>query len=315
MPFAASRFDPAEYETVISMIRTLLTLVSRGLLCVGLAGTLAAQSASHPISGQPVVLFDGQSTHGWTKANGQPHDGWVVQDGALWRQSGGGDLYHEGTWRDFVLYFQWKISKGGNSGLKYRVKQYDNAWLGCEYQILDDQNAVERNKAASLYDIFAPVAHKPVAGPDVWHQGMIVVCGNRLEHWLDGVLVMQTQVGSEQWEQQVAKSKFRDRPQFGANRQGRIFLQDHGNPVWFRQIVLVPLKCDAGLAGEGLPGFPPGNHQPVGNVGIPQHCVVTPPAACDGLPTGDFAGPCRPRFHDRGRPPQRTLFLRRRWSK
>ena len=205
--------------------------------------TACAQSA-----GTAIALFDGHSTSGWAKANGQPPEGWVVEDSALYRKSGGGDLYHEGMWRDFVLYFQWKISKAGNSGLKYRVRKYGNANLGCEYQILDDQNAKERNKAASLYDVYEPAPHKPIIQPDVWNFGKIVVCGNRIEHWLNGVLVVQANVGGHEWNERVAKSKFRDREGFGANREGRIFLQDHGNPVWFRQIVLVPLNCDQPIA-------------------------------------------------------------------
>ena len=295
---------------VTPRIQRLLVLLGCGVLLIGLANTAMAQSM-----GSPVVLFDGNSLEGWAQANGSAHSGWVVQDGALFRQAGGGDLYHQGSWRDFVLYFQWKVSHGGNSGLKYRVRKYGNAWLGCEYQILDDQNASERNKAASLYDLYQPVSHKPIVQPDQWHQGKIVVCGNRLEHWLDGVLVVQAQVGSDAWIDRVAESKFRDRERFGANREGRIFLQDHGNPVWFRQIVLVPLYCDQPPQVGNPAVFPPGGLATAcdGWAGTrpcdSNRACLTPavPADCR------FHG--RPRFRGQGCPPQRTLFLRRRWPK
>ena len=213
-----------------------------GLSVVAVIGLSAPVSAQR--SGQPLALFNGYSMEGWAKADGTPHPGWVVQDGALFRQSGGGDLYHESDHRDFELHFQWMISEGGNSGVKYRVQKYGNAWLGCEYQVLDDQNAKERNKAAWLYDVYETAAEKPTVYPNVWYSSKIVVCGNRIEHWLNGVRVVQADVGGDEWLERVAKSKFRNREGFGANREGRIFLQDHGNPVWYRNIVLVPLNCD-----------------------------------------------------------------------
>ena len=202
-----------------------------------------AQSFS-PHRGAPIPLFDGHSTAGWSKANGEPHPGWVVEEGTLHRAAGGGDLYHAGTFRDFELHFEWKISAGGNSGVKYRVRKYGNARLGCEYQLLDDVSAKEPNKAAWLYDVYEAGERTSPAGPDVWHRAKIVVCGNHIEHWLNGVQMVKATVGGPEWNERVARSKFRDREGFGENREGRIFLQDHGNAVWFRHIVLIPLYCD-----------------------------------------------------------------------
>ncbi len=120
-------------------------------------------------------------------------------------------MYHAGTFRDFELHFQWKIAPGGNSGVKYRVRKYGNARLGCEYQLLDDLGAKERNKAACLYDVYEASDRKRPAAPDVWHQARIVVCGNRIEHWLDGAQTVNATVGSNDWQERVARSKFRDR--------------------------------------------------------------------------------------------------------
>ena len=124
---------------------------------------------------------------GWARRDGSPHDGWVIDDGALFRKSGGGDLYYRFPVRDFELSFKWRISSGGNSGLKYRVQSYGNQWLGCEYQILDDAAHRDANKSAGLYDIFDPPECKPLAKPNVWNQSRIVVCGNHIEHWLNGI--------------------------------------------------------------------------------------------------------------------------------
>ncbi len=233
--------------------------------CVCLAASVvgaAGSRADHPypntvVRGQPIVLFAGHSLTDWVKVNGQPSDGWLIDDGAIYRAKRAGDLYHKNTFRDFELYFQWKISAGGNSGVKYRVKQYGNQWLGCEYQLLDDVSAREANKSGALYAIYQPAADKRPAAPEVWHQSKIVVCGNRIEHWLNGQLIVQATVGSQDWKARVQKSKFRDKENFGENREGRIFFQDHGNPVWFRHIVLVPLYCD-GDPGDVACSHPPG---------------------------------------------------------
>jgi hypothetical protein len=289
------------YRAVASMVA-----VAPAWILVWTAAAAWPAACAGQTTGLPVVLFDGASTRGWTRADGQPHEGWVVQDGALFRKSGGGDLFHEGTWRDFVLYFQWKISTGGNSGLKYRVRQYGRAWLGCEYQILDDQNARERNKSGYLYDVYEASPGKPVMQPEVWQQGKIVVCGNRLEHWLNGVLIVQADTSSEDWKRRVAASKFRSHEGFGANREGRIFLQDHGNPVWFRQIILVPLNCDS-VAVADLP--PVIAH---GGLSSATACCDSAPAFADGRcwsgspPTATSQVVCPP-------PPHPVRRLRHRW--
>jgi hypothetical protein len=208
--------------------------------------------------GTPVVLFDGKSLEGWGRRDGSSHDGWIVEDGALARKSGGGDLYFRYPLRDFELWFEWRIGPGGNSGLKYRVQEFDGSWLGCEYQILDDENGTDANKSAGLYDVFDPPSWRPRVVPGQWQSGRIVVCGNRIEHWLNGVQTVRAYVGSEAWKQAVADSKFAGTPGFGENRTGRLFLQDHGDPVWFRNLVLVPLDCDAHpvCGAEWLPPSP-----------------------------------------------------------
>jgi hypothetical protein len=219
-----------------------------GVLLIGLAFLLKSVDAqSLPVSvmlvpGVPVRLFDGRSLNGWARRDGTTHPGWDVVDGALHRKAGGGDLYYQYELADFELRFQWKISAGGNSGLKYRVRDYNGSWLGCEYQLLDDNANRDANKTAGLYDVIDPPDFKPVVKPEVWNDSRIVVCGNCIEHWLNGIRTVSVTVGSPAWKKAVAASKFANNPDFGENRVGRLFLQDHGDEVWFREIVLVPLS-------------------------------------------------------------------------
>ena len=92
-------------------------------------------------AGQPIALFDGKTLNGWTTANGKPVTrGWTVDDGAIFLKSRGGNIFSEREFGDFELSFEWKISEGGNSGIKYRVRRFPKkGFLGCEYQILDDR--------------------------------------------------------------------------------------------------------------------------------------------------------------------------------
>lgn len=220
---------------------------------------LFAQHEMVPVQfcrGPAIHMFDGHSLRGWSKRDGSPHDGWTVDDTALHRRAGGGDLYYQYPVGDFELTFRWRIAPGGNSGLKYRVRPYGNQWLGCEYQILDDPGHRDANKAAGLYDVFDPPAHSPPAIAGVWHQSRIVVAGNHIEHWLNGVRTVCTTVGSPEWQEAVANSKFSGREEFGENREGRLFLQDHGDAVWYRDLVLVPLFPVATAGGPDVQAGP-----------------------------------------------------------
>ncbi|MEE2826841.1 MAG: DUF1080 domain-containing protein [Planctomycetota bacterium] len=223
-----------------------MAFLSLGVLgfCWSAALPLGAQCAT-PLRGQPIPLFDGKTLDGWAKQNGQPHPGWTVEEDAIYRAAGGGDLYHKHFYRDFELTFEWKIQANGNSGVKYRVQPFGRQMLGCEFQIQDDKQRVHNKQASgALYAVCEPSSNKQPVKLNEWNQAKIIVCGDRIEHWLNGERVVQTDTGSRDWLQRVEQSKFRDKNQFGQNREGRLFLQDHGQPVWFRNLVVVPLDCD-----------------------------------------------------------------------
>lgn len=190
-----------------------------------------------------------QSLDNWMTLDGQPvTEGWEIADGVIHLRSQkprAGHIVTRDEFTDFVLTFDWKIAPGGNSGIKYRVRDFDGRVLGCEYQIFDDVGARKSpaaNKGSgSLYDVVAPNTCKFLHPVGEFNSARIVVRGDRIEHWLNGNCILCICVGSPRWQQLVAESKFSDVPGFGENRSGRIMLTDHGSDVWYRNLRLTPL--------------------------------------------------------------------------
>jgi hypothetical protein len=200
-----------------------------------------------------IQLFDGKSLVGWTTAAGEPvKNGWIVEDGMLVRNGRGGSIYTAEEYGDFELSFEWKIARRGNSGVKYRVAFYPKGvygnpgWLGCEYQLFDDvgRNAEPLYSSGAIYGLYAPSADKVLRPVGEFNDARIVVLGTKLEHWLNGVKVVEADTASEDWKQRIAASKFGDVAGFFRNPKGRIELQDHGSRVWFRKIELRPLDTE-----------------------------------------------------------------------
>jgi len=185
-------------------------------------------------------LWRGYANEGWPK-------GWKVEDGVLSRVGGGGDIMTKDKYADFELNLEWKISKDGNSGILYRVRTGDDApyYSGPEYQVLDNDGHQDgKNMSTSsgaLYALYAPEEDftKPVGQ---WNQARIVVKDNHVEHWLNGHRTAEAHLGSDEWNERVANSKFKDWEQFGKTAEGHIALQDHGNPVWYRNISVRSLE-------------------------------------------------------------------------
>lgn len=194
-------------------------------------------------------LFDGKSLAGWTTQNGKPvTKGWAVEQGVLVCVGGGGAIYSSKEFSDFELQFDWQISKNGNSGIKYRVKFYPKGvygpgMLGCEYQIWDDQRPSTANKSAgALYGLYAPDDNKVLKPLDEYNRSRIVAVGPKLQHWLNGELIVEADQTSDDWHRQVAKSKFGVVKNVFQNPSGRIQLQDHGSKVGFKSILIRPVS-------------------------------------------------------------------------
>ena len=210
-----------------------------------------SKSTSAPMTqnqaGEWQVLFDGADLGAWRGYRRQDLPAsWRVQDGALAfapvaDPAQRGDIVSREQYGDFELELEWKISKGGNSGVMYRVGE-DQRFpyeTGPEMQVLDDaghpDGRIPSHRAGALYDLIVPPANvtRPVGE---WNQARVVVRGNRIQHWLNGQQTADIEIGSEEWKQRMANSKFREMPAYATKQQGHIALQDHGDPVWYRNI-------------------------------------------------------------------------------
>ena len=186
-------------------------------------------------------LFNKDDFSQWTKVNGEKVDkGWSIENGIVHRHAKGGDIITKEKFKDFELTFEWKISKAGNSGIKYRAR----GSLGLEYQVLDDQkhrdNKNPTHRAGSLYELVAAQDSKTLNPVGEWNKGRIFVRGNQIEHWLNGEKVVEITWGSEDWKKRFQKSKYHKNEGFGS-WEGPILLQDHNDPVWYRNLKIQKL--------------------------------------------------------------------------
>jgi len=235
-----------------------------GILLIGTPYVLRSpDSASPPVSDtinsltEPEretgwrLLFDGTSLDGW---RGYQRDsvpgGWAVEASAIHFEGEGSNsttLITTDTFDHFELRIEWKISPEGNSGIIYRATEdkKDPYRTGPEFQVLD--NAVLDNpsgsvyQAGALYGLYAPT--KDVTRPvGEYNEARIVVRGNHVEHWMNGTKLLEAEIGSEAWKERVAGTKFTNYDAFVEAETGHIALQDHGHPVWYRDIKLRPLS-------------------------------------------------------------------------
>lgn len=210
------------------------------LLTGGTAPMTARQAAADKAAGwRP--LFDGTTLTGWRGYRTPVAAGWTAVDGTLARTGPGGDLMTTEEFADFELELEWKVGPGGNSGIIYRVATGpDQPWhTGPEMQVLDNtRHADGKNpltSAGSNYAVHAPV--KDVTRPvGEWNAARLVVRGAHVEHWLNGVKLLEYELGSPDWEARVKASKFATLPGYGRATRGHLVLQDHNDPVWYRNI-------------------------------------------------------------------------------
>ena len=181
-------------------------------------------------------LFASGDFSQWTTVNGQSvQKGWRIEDGVIHRFSKGGDIITKEAYKDFELSFEWKISKAGNSGVKYRTQ----GKLGLEYQVLDDlnhrDNHISSHLAGSLYDLVSATKNKPILAVGQWNQAKIIAQGNLVQHWMNGEKIVEISIDSPEWKDCFHKSKYKAQKGFGS-WTGPILLQDHSDPAWFRNL-------------------------------------------------------------------------------
>lgn len=196
-------------------------------------------------------LFDGSTLKGWKVANRDtlPGIAWSANNGELQfdpSKGHGTDIVTTRSFKDFDFSIEFKISDAGNSGIKYFL--LPNTSLGCEYQIIDDSKHPDaklgingNRKTGALYDIMPPNPNKPYKGAEQWNTARIVVKGNNVQHWLNGVKILEYERGSEAFKQAIAQSKFKTTKGFAEATSSPILLQAHGDKVAYRNIKIKEL--------------------------------------------------------------------------
>ena len=204
-----------------------------------------------------IYMFDGKTTDGWRGYNKETlPKKWEVINGELTFNTelklekdwdGGNDIiYYKEQFENFELYLEWKLPKGGNSGVFYHVQEGYNAPhnISPEYQILDDDGWEEINnaklknwqKAGANYGMHEPNISKKLNPSGQWNSSRIIHDNNKVEHWLNGKIILSFFKDSDDWNKKRNSEIFRDKTDYGKFKKGYIALQDHDTPIWFRNI-------------------------------------------------------------------------------
>jgi hypothetical protein len=212
-----------------------------------------------------INLFDGTSLNGWRAYNGdEMPPGWMIIDSVLtfttdqimeedYDYKGSRDIiYGASEFDNFELYLEWKIPKGGNSGIFYHLKEgYDGPpEVAPEYQLLDDKNYEEVHnyklkdwqKTGADYAMYPPDTSEKKLNPiGEWNSSRIVFTPKRVDHWLNGRKVLSFIPWSEDWYERRNSGKWSGAPDYAKYKKGFIGLQDHGSNLYFRNIKIKKL--------------------------------------------------------------------------
>jgi hypothetical protein len=202
--------------------------------------------------GKWISLFDGKTLNGWHAFN-KPGEikNWTIEDSAMVclgaaKGDTGGDIVTDNEYENFELTWDWKITKGGNSGVMYHVvenSKYKAPYeTGPEYQLIDDIDfpgkLEEWQKTGADYAMNTTNDKKKVNPVGEWNTSKIVYNNGHVEHWLNGEKVVEFEAGNEAWLKEKNTGKWKDFPDYGITKKGRIALQDHGNKAYFKNIMI-----------------------------------------------------------------------------
>jgi hypothetical protein len=241
----------------------LLTIISALIACnstktttMGTGGTTLSEQAQK--EGWQ-ALFDGKTTNGWHTYGKQTiGKAWKVEDGMLrldaaskkdWQTAEGGDIVTDREFENFHLKLDWKIAPNGNSGIMFYINEdaskYQHPWhTGPEMQVLDNAGhpdaKIIKHRAGDLYDLIS-VSSETVKPAGEWNTAEIIADKGSLRFFLNGTEVIKTTMWDDAWRAMIAGSKFKSMPGFGTFKKGKIALQDHGDNVWYRNIMIKEL--------------------------------------------------------------------------
>ncbi len=211
------------------------------------------QLTSEEIAGGWELLFDGKRLEHWRSYNSDtiPTQGWYIDvEKNLVVETGGGDLVTKRKFENFDLKIDFQLSALSNSGIFYRVLEKKDTAIWCnamEYQLLDPkvlENSKDfplgKNLTGDVYDLYSSNYENAIS-IGKWNQARIVILNNYVEHWLNGKLILEYKLETDEWNDLVANSKFRNYPDFSKTTLGNIGLQEHGSIVKFRNLKIKEL--------------------------------------------------------------------------
>lgn len=222
------------------------------LLKITLLAILLSGCQSKETKQEGTSLFNGKDFSGWRFYKGRENNSWEVADGVLHCKPFDGndkraDLITENQYENFELSWEWKLPAQGNSGVMFRVtEEFDEPYLsGPEYQMLDDigypGKIEEWQKTGANYAMHVADGAQPKPIGE-WNESKIIVNGNHVEHWLNGKKVVAYELGSDDWKERKAKSKWNEAAGYGAATKGHIAIQDHGSEVWVRNVNILEIR-------------------------------------------------------------------------
>ena len=239
--------------------------MKNNILLILISISLSCSNQNKNKSNEWINLFDGSSLDGWRAYNGdQMPPGWKIVDSVLtfntkqileqdYDYKGNRDImYGDEEFENFELYLEWKIPKGGNSGIYYHIKEGYGGFadMAPEYQLLDDENYAEIHDyelkdwqlTAADYAMHVPdTTQKVLYPPGQWNSSRIIFTSNNVEHWLNDTKVLSFIPWTEQWYEKRNSGKWDNFPDYGKYKKGYIGLQDHGSNLWFRNIKIKKL--------------------------------------------------------------------------
>lgn len=239
--------------------------MKKNILLILISISLSCSNQNKNKSNEWINLFDGSSLDGWRAYNGdQMPPGWKIVDSVLtfntkqileqdYDYKGNRDImYGDEEFENFELYLEWKIPKGGNSGIYYHIKEGYGGFadMAPEYQLLDDESYAEIHDyelkdwqlTAADYAMHVPdTTQKVLYPPGQWNSSRIIFTSNNVEHWLNDKKVLSFIPWTEQWYEKRNSGKWDNFPDYGKYKKGYIGLQDHGSNLWFRNIKIKKL--------------------------------------------------------------------------